>query len=101
MDEEKYGDCCLCGGPLWNIEDLHDEICQECHKWLREETEKCTQERMNMNAPKMPTDKAIELAAQAWCDPTVSDRVMDGDLAIAFARIIDKVRAADSDNRSE
>lgn len=45
MDDEKYGDCCLCNGPLWNIEDLHDEICQECHKWLREETDRCTKER--------------------------------------------------------
>jgi len=45
-----------------------------------------------MKPEQMPTNESIELAAQAWCDPTVSDRVMDGDLAIAFARIIDKVR---------
>lgn len=92
MVAEKYGDCFLCGAPLLDIEDLDDEICPTCHLWLREETYRCTKERLNMKPEQMPTNESIELAAQAWCDPTVSDRVMDGDLAIAFARIIDKVR---------
>lgn len=39
---------------------------------------------------------AIELAAQCWCDPETSDRVMDEALAMAFAKrlspLLDKVQ---------
>ena len=47
MVAEKYGDCFLCGAPLLDIEDLDDEICPTCHLWLREETYRCTKERLN------------------------------------------------------
>ena len=36
-----------------------------------------------------PSDRALELAAQAWCHPKTSDRVMDVELAHAFAEILD------------
>lgn len=35
-----------------------------------------------------PPSWAVEKAAQAWCDPSVSDRVMDVDLALVFARML-------------
>ena len=38
----------------------------------------------------MTKKEAIEMAAQAWCDPETSDRVMDSELANAVAkRLID------------
>lgn len=33
----------------------------------------------------MTDPKALEIAAQCWCDPRVSDRVMDPELATVFA----------------
>lgn len=33
----------------------------------------------------MTRDEALQIAAQAWCDPTTSDRVMDTALAHVFA----------------
>ena len=38
----------------------------------------------------MPTQKAIYVAAQCWCDPRVSDRTMDSELAMVFAEVIDE-----------
>ena len=39
----------------------------------------------------MPSEKAIELAAQAWCQKETSGIEMDSRLAMAFACIIDRV----------
>jgi hypothetical protein len=36
---------------------------------------------------------ALQKAAQAWCRSTTSKKVMDPDLAEAFAEIIDEIRA--------
>jgi hypothetical protein len=33
-------------------------------------------------------DECIQMAAQAWCEPTTSHLVMEGDLARAFAQIL-------------
>lgn len=38
--------------------------------------------------------KSAEVAAQCWCDPRVSDRVMDVELATVFAEQIEKYRDA-------
>lgn len=38
----------------------------------------------------MPTKKALYVAAQCWCDPRVSDRTMDSDMAVVFAEVIDE-----------
>lgn len=35
------------------------------------------------------SESSLHLAAQAWCDPRVSDREMDPDLATVFAEILD------------
>ena len=34
--------------------------------------------------------KSLEAAAQCWCDPRVSDRVMDAELATVFAEKLAK-----------
>jgi len=36
------------------------------------------------------TKKALEVAAQLWCDPRVEDRVMDPEFAIVIAEKIDE-----------
>src|SRR5262249_7060084 len=41
----------------------------------------------------MPSEWASQRAAQAWCAPTTSDRVMDPALADVFARMLDAARA--------
>ena len=38
----------------------------------------------------MPSTKAIEVAAQCWCDPRTSNRSMDVELATVFAEQIDR-----------
>jgi hypothetical protein len=38
----------------------------------------------------MASERALELAAQAWCTDKNSGKVMDPDLAEAFAEILDK-----------
>ena len=40
----------------------------------------------------MASKQAREKAAQAWCTPETKDKVMDPDLAEAFANIIDDVK---------
>lgn len=42
----------------------------------------------------MPTELSREKAAQAWCTPKTSNKVMDVELAEAFADILDKEREA-------
>lgn len=42
----------------------------------------------------MASRKSRELAAQAWCRAKTSNRIMDTDLAEAFADILDEQRAA-------
>lgn len=37
----------------------------------------------------MPSQKSLELAATAWCQMTTSNTVMNPDLAIEFAKILD------------
>lgn len=39
----------------------------------------------------MRMKEAMALAAQAWCEPETSDRVMDPPLAKAFAKLLVKV----------
>lgn len=41
-----------------------------------------------------PSEASLQLAAQAWCEPDTSNRVMDPALATAFARILDKWKSA-------
>lgn len=41
----------------------------------------------------MTDPKALEIAAQCWCDPRVSDRVMDPELATVFAEKLEAVEA--------
>ena len=44
----------------------------------------------------MTRDEALALAAQAWCEPSTSHLVMEGDLARAFADILHReVEAAE------
>lgn len=40
------------------------------------------------------SQKSIDIAAQCWCDPRVSDRIMDVVLGTVFAEQIEKYRAA-------
>jgi hypothetical protein len=42
----------------------------------------------------MPTTHARELAAQLYCDPRVSDRVLDPDLCEVIAERFDEYRGA-------
>lgn len=42
----------------------------------------------------MASEKSLQKAAQAWCKPSTSEKVMDPELAEAFAEIIDEYRAA-------
>lgn len=37
----------------------------------------------------MPSQTAIEKAAQCWCDPRTADRTMDVELATVFAETLD------------
>lgn len=39
----------------------------------------------------MATNLALEKAAQAWCNPTTENKVMDEELCKAFAAILDEV----------
>ena len=39
----------------------------------------------------MPSNLAIEKAAQVWCKPSCSDKVMDTVLATAFAEVLDEI----------
>ena len=39
----------------------------------------------------MATSSSLQKAAQAWCTPTTSKKVMDSELAEAFAEILDEV----------
>ncbi len=41
-----------------------------------------------------PSDRAVEAAARVWCDPSMSDVVMDTVAAYEIARIIDRVIAS-------
>jgi hypothetical protein len=41
-----------------------------------------------------PSEKALQIAAQCWCDDNTSDRVMDIELAIAFVKRLDNDYAA-------
>ncbi len=44
----------------------------------------------------MTEARSLELAASVWCDPTSRNKVMDGDLAAVFARILrEEVRRAE------
>ncbi len=44
----------------------------------------------------MTEQRSLELAAAAWCDPSSRNKIMDGDLAAAFARILrEEVRRAE------
>lgn len=43
---------------------------------------------------KAPTDWAIEKAAQAWCTQSNCGKVMDIELSMAFARILDQVNGS-------
>ena len=49
----------------------------------------------------MPSEKAIELAAQAWCQKETSCIEMDSRLAMAFACIIDRVALQESRSGGE
>jgi len=42
----------------------------------------------------MPSEQAIHIAAQCWCDPRVGDREMDSELATVFAEKLDDYLAA-------
>ena len=43
----------------------------------------------------MPSEKALQIAAQCWCDEETKDREMDVALATAFAKRIDNLLAGD------
>ncbi len=44
----------------------------------------------------MTEARSLELAASVWCDPSSRNKVMDGDLAAVFAKILrDEVRKAE------
>jgi len=47
-----------------------------------------------MTDDKKPSEKALQIAAQCWCDDNTSDRVMDIELALAFAKRLDNDYAA-------
>lgn len=38
-----------------------------------------------------PSEFALQKAAQCWCDPRVSNRIMDEDMATVFAELIDEI----------
>lgn len=42
----------------------------------------------NQGEQNMTKEEALQLAAQAWCQPTTSNKVMDPVLATAFADIL-------------
>jgi hypothetical protein len=44
---------------------------------------------------KMPSKKALEMAAQCWCDEETSHIEMDTALALAFAKRIDNLIAGE------
>ena len=37
-----------------------------------------------------PSEKSIQAAAQCWCDKETEHKLMDSDLALAFAKRLDK-----------
>jgi len=39
--------------------------------------------------------RAVELAAQVWCMPKTENKVMDPELAVAFADVLDRVWAGE------
>jgi hypothetical protein len=45
--------------------------------------------RQNLRGGKMPSKKAIEIAAQCWCTPETEKKEMDVVLANKFANVID------------
>ena len=45
----------------------------------------------------MEIEVARGLAAQCWCDPRISDRVMDEQLAEVFAEMLQKMSELDPD----
>ncbi len=49
-------------------------------------------EEMQTKTLPIPSIEALQLAAQAWCDPEAADIEMDSRLATAFARILDQDR---------
>ena len=60
--------------------------------WSRRALTPMTGRRPRKN--KMASQNAMRKAAQAWCKPTTSAKVMDTALAEAFAEIIDEYREA-------
>ena len=44
-----------------------------------------------MSEIKKPSELSLGKAAQAWCTEKTSSKVMDEDLAIAFAEILDEI----------
>ncbi len=42
----------------------------------------------------MASEIALKKAAQAWCKPTTETKIMDPELAEAFAEVIDEYREA-------
>jgi hypothetical protein len=45
----------------------------------------------NYRGREMPSELSIQKAAQVWCKPAVSHKVMDVDLAEAFAETLDEI----------
>ncbi len=44
----------------------------------------------------MTESRSLELAAAVWCDPSSRNKVMDPDVAVAFAKILrEEVRRAE------
>ena len=43
----------------------------------------------------MPSEKALQIAAQCWCDKETQHKEMDVELATAFAKRIDNLLAGD------
>lgn len=39
-----------------------------------------------------PSSESLQIAARCWCDPENSSTVMDSDLAVSFARRLDKAK---------
>lgn len=39
----------------------------------------------------MPSELSLQKAAQAWCRPATANKVMDPELATAFAEILDEI----------
>ena len=44
-----------------------------------------------MKKTKEPSGLSLEKAAQAWCTPETSSKIMDEKLAVAFAEILDEI----------